>query len=110
MKMEVFDFDAARYLKTEEDMREFLSLCAEDPNPAVFLDALSAVARARGMTRLAKDTGLGRESLYKALTPGKRPQFATVVKIMNALGVGFDVRKPKAKRRRAQPAAAKAAH
>ena len=86
------EFDAARYLKSEEAITEYLAVCAEDPNPNVFLRALNDVARARGMTKLAQDSGLGRESLYKALSPGRKPQFETVMKIMTALGVRFDVR------------------
>ena len=59
----------------------------EDPNPDVFLTAVRDVARARGMAQLAKDAGLGRESLYKALTPGAKPRYDTVLKLLNALGV-----------------------
>jgi len=85
------EFDAARYLNSEEIITEYLAVCAEDPNPNVFLRALSDVARARGMTKLARDSGLGRESLYKALSPGRKPQYETVMKIMKALGVRFNV-------------------
>lgn len=90
--IEVREFDASRYLDSEETIAEYLAVSVEDPNPAVFLRALGNVARARGMAQLAKDTGLGRESLYKVFTPGKKPQFATILKIMRALGVKLDVR------------------
>lgn len=80
-------FDAADYLDDEETIAEYLSAALEDPNPDVFLAAIRDVARARGMTQLAKDAGLGRESLYKALTPGAKPRYDTVLKLMRALGV-----------------------
>ena len=80
-------FDAADYLDDEETIAEYISAALEDPNPDVFLGAVRDVARARGMTQLAKDSGLGRESLYKALTPGAKPRYDTVLKLLNALGV-----------------------
>lgn len=80
-------FDAADYLSDEETIAEYLTAALEDPNPDVFLVAVRDVARARGMSQLAKDTGMGRESLYKALTPGAKPRYDTMLKIMHALGV-----------------------
>lgn len=80
-------FDAADYLTDEATIAEYLTAALDDPNPDLFLVAVRDVARARGMTQLAKDTGLGRESLYKALTPGAKPRYDTVLKIMHALGV-----------------------
>lgn len=80
-------FDAADYLDDEETIAEYLTAALEDPNPDVFLAAVRDVARARGMTQLAKDAGLGRESLYKALTPGAKPRYDTVFKLLHALGV-----------------------
>jgi len=80
-------FDAADYLDDEETIAEYLTAALEDPNPDVFLMAVRDVARARGMTQLAKDTGLGRESLYKALAPGAKPRYDTVLKLLHALGV-----------------------
>jgi probable addiction module antidote protein len=62
-------FDAADYLDTEKVIAEYLSAALEDPNPDVFLIAVRDVAKAHGITQLAKDTGLGRESRYKALAP-----------------------------------------
>jgi probable addiction module antidote protein len=80
-------FDAADYLDDEETIAEYITAALEDPNPDVFLAAVRDVARARGMTQLAKDAGLGRESLYKALAPGAKPRYDTVVKLLLALGV-----------------------
>lgn len=85
-------FDPANYLESEEDIAEYLAVCLEDPNPDVFLAALGDAAKARGMTQLAKDTGLRRESLYKTFQPGKKPQFDTILKITKALGVSLSVK------------------
>ena len=80
-------FDAADYLNDEETIAAYLTAALEDPNPDVFLAAVRDVARARGMAQLAKDAGLGRESLYKALTPGAKPRYDKVLKLLHALGV-----------------------
>ncbi len=80
-------FDAADYLENEEVIAEYLNAALEDENPDVFLVAVGDVAKARGMAQLARETGLGRESLYKALTPGAKPRYDTVLKLMRALGV-----------------------
>ncbi len=80
-------FEAADYLDNDEVIAEYLNAALEDPNPDVFLMAISDVAKARGMSKLAKDAGLGRESLYKALTPGAKPRYETVIKLVRALGV-----------------------
>ncbi|MBN8473610.1 addiction module antidote protein [Sulfuritalea sp.] len=80
-------FDAADYLDNDESIAEYLTAALEEDDPDAFLDALKTVARARGMTQLAKDAGLGRESLYKALAPGAKPRYDTVLKVVRALGV-----------------------
>lgn len=80
-------FDAADYLDNEESIAEYITAALDDPNPDVFLTAVRDVARARGMAQLAKDAGLGRESLYKALTPGAKPRYDTMLKLLHALGV-----------------------
>ena len=80
-------FDAVDYLDDEQTIAEYLTAALEDPNPDVFLTAVREVARARGMTQLAKDSGLGRESLYKALSPGAKPRYDTVLKLVHALGI-----------------------
>ncbi|MDR1935836.1 MAG: putative addiction module antidote protein [Candidatus Accumulibacter sp.] len=80
-------FDAADYLDSEETITEFLCAAAEDENPDVLLSAIGAVARARGMARVAEDAGLNRESLYKALSPGAHPRHDTIQRVINALGL-----------------------
>jgi probable addiction module antidote protein len=80
-------FDASSYLDNDVIIAEFLTAAAEDSNPDVFLAALGEVAKARGMTQIARDTGLGRESLYKALSPGAHPRFETINAVLNSLGV-----------------------
>ena len=80
-------FDAADYLDDEDTIAEYITAALEDSNPDVFLTAVRDVARARGMAQVAKDAGLGRESLYKALAPGAKPRFDTVLKVARALGV-----------------------
>jgi probable addiction module antidote protein len=80
-------FDASRYLTSEEAIAEFLSAALEDSNPQVFVSALGAVAKARGMAQIAKDAGLGRESLYKALAPESKLRYETVHKLMTSLGL-----------------------
>ena len=87
MKTKFKPFDAADYLTDEETIAEYLTAALEDSNPDMFLVAVRDVARARGMTQLAKDSGLGRESLYKALSPGSKPRHETILKIVRALGV-----------------------
>ena len=80
-------FDAADYLDSEEVIAEYLNVALASEHPDQFLQAIADVARARGMAQLAKDTGLGRESLYKALAPGAKPRYDTVLKLIRALGV-----------------------
>jgi probable addiction module antidote protein len=84
-------FDAAAYLDSDEVMAEYLTAAAEDSNPEVFLAALGDVAKARGMAQIAKDAGLGRESLYKALSAGAHPRYETVNAVLHALGVKFAI-------------------
>jgi probable addiction module antidote protein len=80
-------FDAADYLDSEEAIAAYLNATLADDDPEQFIVALKTVARARGMTQLAQDTGLGRESLYKALAPGAKPRYDTIMKVVRALGV-----------------------
>lgn len=84
-------FDAAAYLDNDAVIAEYLTAAAEDPNPEVFVAALGDVAKARGMAQIAKDAGLGRESLYKTLSAGAHPRFATINSVLHALGVKFTV-------------------
>jgi probable addiction module antidote protein len=82
-------FDAARYLGDEEAIAEYMTAVLETEDADLLLLALGDVARAKGMAQVAKDAGLGRESLYKALTPGAKPRFDTILKVAKALGVKF---------------------
>ena len=82
-------FDAARYLDDDEAIAEYMTAVLEANDSDLLLLALSDVARAKGMAQVAKDAGLGRESLYKALAPGAKPRFETVMKVARALGVEF---------------------
>ncbi len=80
-------YDAAEYLETTEDMAAYLEAALEDGDPRVVVHALGTIARARGMSQIARKTGLGRESLYKALSPEGNPEFATMLKVIQALGI-----------------------
>ena len=91
-------FDAAEYLDNDKVIAEYLNAALEDENPDVFLVAVSDIARARGMAKLARDTGLGRESLYKALSDSGNPAFATIVGVASALGYTFEMRAAPTKR------------
>ena len=86
-------WDSAAHLGSEADAVAYLQACFEEaPEDAAFLaKALGTVARARGMSQIAKDAGLGRESLYKALSGDNNPSFATMLKVMSALGVKLQV-------------------
>ena len=79
-------FDPADYLTTAEGVEEYLRAAFETEDPAFITDALGVVARAKGMSQLATDTGLTRQALYKALSAEGNPEFATVLKVANALG------------------------
>ena len=83
----IIPFDISQHLDDEDMIAGYLSLCLEDDNPNVFLHALGDVAKARGMTELAKATGLSRESLYKSFAEGKKPQLETILKIARACGL-----------------------
>jgi probable addiction module antidote protein len=85
------EFDMAEQLQTEEDIANYLSLVMEDGDIDEFNRALGYVAKARGMTQIANDSGLGRESLYKALRPGSRPEFGTIAKVLKALGLDIHI-------------------
>lgn len=86
-KVKLLPFDAARYLIDDEAIAEYMTAVLETDDPDLLLAALGDIARARGMAQVAKDAGLGRESLYKALAPGAKPRFDTVLKVARALGV-----------------------
>jgi len=80
-------WDAAEHLETDEDMVMYLEAAFEDGNPALISAVIGDIARAKGMSQIAEKTGLGRTSLYKALSPEGHPDFATILKVINALGI-----------------------
>ena len=82
-------YDTAEYLKTDDDMAAYLDASFEEAgdDPAFIAHALGVIARARGMSQLARDTGLARENLYKALSSDGNPEFATILKVIKALGL-----------------------
>lgn len=80
-------WDAAEHLKTEKEMIAYLEAALEDGDASLIAAVLGDIARAKGMTQIARKTGLGRESLYKALSPEGNPEFSTILKVINALGL-----------------------
>ena len=86
-------WDSSEYLKTEEDMQLYLEACIEESgdDPAFIIHAFGVIARARNMSQLARDTGLTREGLYKALSPEGNPTFFTVAKVAKVLGFKLSV-------------------
>ena len=84
-------WDSVDYLKSDQDIAHYLDAVFEDGDPALITAALGDVARAKGMSQVAQDAGLGRESLYKALSPEGNPEFSTVLKVIRALGLKLKV-------------------
>jgi probable addiction module antidote protein len=80
-------WDPAEHLDTEEDMAAYLEAALEEGDSALIAAALGDIARAKGMTQVARDAGLGRESLYKALSPSGNPEFSTILRVIQALGL-----------------------
>jgi probable addiction module antidote protein len=102
MPLKTKPFDAAEVLDTEEAVEEFLAAAFETEDPAFIAKALGAVARARNMTTLAREIGMSRPALYRALSGEGNPEFATIVRVMQALGVKMTaITRPAAKRRKA---------
>ncbi|HMN11219.1 MAG TPA: putative addiction module antidote protein [Bellilinea sp.] len=104
-------WDAVDHLKTEEDMALYLDACLDEDSGdgTLVRAALNDVARARGMSQLARDTGLTREGLYKALSPSGNPEFSTMLKVIKALGIALHAtpairKKGKIKTVRSKPA------
>ncbi|KAF0863506.1 MULTISPECIES: addiction module antidote protein [Pseudomonas] len=94
-------FDMAELLDSDQAIAEYLSQVLADGDTEEFLRAIGYVAKARGMSQIARDAGMGRESLYKAFAPGSKPRFDTVLKVIHALGIDLQaqpghVEKPKA--------------
>jgi len=92
-KVKLHRWDSAEHLRTEEDIALYLDACLEEAgdDAAFITKALGNIARARGMTQLARDTGLGRESLYKALSGEGNPEFSTIMKVVKALGLKLHI-------------------
>ena len=84
-------FDTAQYLDSKEMIAEYLSQVLADGDTDELLEAMGNIAKAKGMTQIAKDTGLGRESLYKTFQSGAKPRFETVMKVLNSFGVRLEV-------------------
>lgn len=84
-------YDVAEHLRTPEEMAVYLEACMEeaDGDAAFIAKALGDIARAKGMAQVARDAGLSRESLYKALSGGRSPDFDTILKVVRALGLKF---------------------
>jgi probable addiction module antidote protein len=93
---ETSTFEIADYLDSPDAMLEYLELAMEDENPDVFIAALGYVAKARGMSQVAELSGLGRESLYKALKSGSKLRYETVQKVVQALGFRLSLEKSNA--------------
>jgi probable addiction module antidote protein len=91
-KIKTRPWDIVGHLETEEDITAYLEAVLDDGDPALVSAALGDIARARGMTEIAREAGLGRESLYKALSPEGNPEFATVMKVLRALGLSLHVK------------------
>lgn len=84
-------FDAADYLDSEQAIAAYLNAIMEENDDALLASALGDIAKARGMTQIAKDAGIGRESLYKALREGANPRYDTIAKVIQALGLKLTV-------------------
>jgi probable addiction module antidote protein len=84
-------WDAANHLETKEDIAAYLEAALEDGDPTLIAAALGDIARSKGMTQISRDTGLGRESLYKALSVEGNPEFTTILKVFRALGLRLQV-------------------
>jgi probable addiction module antidote protein len=89
--LQTHSWDASDHLETKEDIAAYLEAALEDGDPSLVAAALGDIARSKGMTHIASETGLGRESLYKALSIKGNPEFATVLKILQALGLRLHV-------------------
>ncbi|MFT7823789.1 MAG: addiction module antidote protein [Sulfurimonas sp.] len=85
MNKELVPFDIVEYLDSEEAIAEYLSQVLEDGDNEEFLRAIGHIAKAKGMAQIAEETGMGRESLYKAFRPNAKPRFDTVMKVLHAL-------------------------
>lgn len=85
-------FDAADYLDSDAVVAEYLNAALDEEDPGVLLQAIADVVKARGVARIARETGLGRESLYKSLAPGAGPRYDTILRLLRALGIALHAR------------------
>ena len=90
-KIKTSVWDVSEHLETEGDMVAYLEAALEEGDPSIITAVLGDIARAKGMAQIAKQSGLGRESLYKALAPDGNPEFSTILKVVNALGLHWHV-------------------
>jgi len=91
-KLKTTPYDSAAYLKSEKDIAAYLDAALEDGDPTLIRHALNVIARARGMTQIARDSGVTRESLYRALGENGNPEFSTILKVVHALGMRLRTR------------------
>jgi probable addiction module antidote protein len=98
MTEKISNFDVSEYLDDEKSIAAYLSAIMEENDPKLLLAAIGDIAKAKGMSRIAIESGLGRESLYKALNPEAQPRFDTIIRVLNSLGVsiGFNAKNKKA--------------
>ena len=92
MNSELSQFDIAKYLDSKEIIAEYLSQILKDGDTNELISAIGDIARAKGMTQIAKDTGLGRESLYKTFNNNSNPKFETIIKVLHSFGVRLEAR------------------
>lgn len=92
MTNKISKFDVSDYLDSEEAIAEYLNSIIDENDQSLLLSAIGDVAKARGMKQIAEDSGLGRESLYKALVPGAKPRFETIFKVLQVLGVKINLK------------------
>jgi probable addiction module antidote protein len=109
MALKTRKFDVAKFLETDQDIALYLSEALETGDAAYVAHAFGAVARARGMAKVARQTGLGRESLYKALSGEGNPELATVLRVAKALGLELAAKPVSARQTRAKSAKPKKA-
>lgn len=91
--LEISEFDAADYLKTEEHVKVYMEEVISEDNPQAFLEALNTIARSKGMAKIAEETGISRESLYQSLSDKGNPCLKTLWKVLDALGCAIVIRK-----------------
>jgi len=89
MKQELLDFDISEYLDSKEAISEYINQVLENGDEQEIIRALGHIAKAKGMTQIAKKSGLGRESLYKALKPNSKPRFETILKVIKAFDINL---------------------